>query len=306
MIRQQQNGIQVTKNYYLYLFLYNKKKMLYFTLIVAIILTIIIMSFEPNEHFESITTKVAIVSMVTKQPNFDYWLNYHLKSVGIDKIYLRIENAPDIVLLINNNNKIYKEIISDELPKENNYFGQMDRQQEFVNRMIQKASEDQIDFLFHIDADELISVNPQNLRHILNSCGNDVACIHMQNFEAVYDPSETNNCFHAVKYLDCRQDACTSYANGKSIAVIKNNPTFHGPHYFSGGGTYEMPPDLIKILHHDSCTFDAWQDKFKRMTKTSDISAIPFPFYRESIDLHQRNASHEEKLKYYQKAKCGQ
>ena len=38
-------------------------------------------------------SKIAIVSMVTKHPDFDFWLDYHINKLGIDHIFLRVEEA---------------------------------------------------------------------------------------------------------------------------------------------------------------------------------------------------------------------
>jgi hypothetical protein len=251
--------------------------------------------------------RVAIVSMVTRQPDFDVWLQHHLQTIGVDRIYLRIENAPTIADLAQRYpREVYYEQANDnDAIKPNNYHTQMDRQGDWVNRMIRKARDEHIDYLFHIDSDELISLSdPLNLRKYLQTAPGDAACIHFKNYEAVYQPaSDLRGCFDAAHFLDCSRDSCTSYANGKSAAVIANcaEDAYHGPHYFQGK-VYEMPDELIHIRHFDSCTFEAWREKFQRMTQ-SDPDKIPFPFYKQSIELHQRQASEQEMRAFYRARK---
>ena len=31
--------------------------------------------------------------MVTKQPDFEFWLDYHINKLGVDHIFLRVEEA---------------------------------------------------------------------------------------------------------------------------------------------------------------------------------------------------------------------
>jgi hypothetical protein len=244
-------------------------------------------------------SRVAIATMVTKQPDFQHWLDHHMPLV--DRIYLRVENAPEIVEMVRPlSAKIYFEVVNDgEMAKQNNYFTMMDRQHEFITRMLQQAKDEGIDYLFHIDADELISSQNGDLRSHLDAAPAGTACIHFKNFEAVFNNNK--HCFDAAKFMDCQSEACTSYANGKSAAVIKNGPTYNGPHYFHGK-LYDMPDDKIRILHFDSCTYEAWKQKFARLSK-SKTSDIPLSFYKKSIDLMAKNPTEQQMQTFYRQSK---
>ena len=113
--------------------------------------------------------------------------------MGIDHLFLRVEDAPH-----------YKEIIDKyptkitasyhskkDIDMKHNYLTIMDRQKENVNTACIKAKNMGIDFLFHVDADELIHVvSPsynirQNFRKYLNHIKdkNDlISCIHFKKF----------------------------------------------------------------------------------------------------------------------------
>ena len=63
------------------------------------------------------------------------------------------------------------------------------------------------------------------------------------------------------------------------------------------------------LLHFESCTYEAWRNKFAKHREMDAASKarIPFPFYRESISLFQRHpdgGTEEELWKdFFQKRK---
>jgi hypothetical protein len=67
-----------------------------------------------------------------------------------------------------------------------------------------------------------------------------------------------------------------------------------GPHDFSYKGKSDGPHlstiafDRLKVLHFDSCSFGAWSEKFQHLSKTPTPEAIPFPYYKKSIDATAR------------------
>ena len=243
-------------------------------------------------------SKVAIVTMVNKQPNFEDWLDHHLNNLKIDKIILRVEDTPEYKELIKPyGNRVDASFHSkEEINTKNNYFTQMDRQEIFVNKSIEKLKKLNFDFVFHIDADELIYVHPdtQNtprdilLRQYLEKVHPDYSCIHIKNFEAVF-PNMEEKCFNTNRFVDCKKGQCLSYANGKSVGRIKNNVKFKGCHYFTGK-VFDISDYELAILHFDSCTYSKWEKKFKLMKNITEekFNEIPFPFYKNSIKKMQK------------------
>ena len=255
-----------------------------------------------NEYNNKTLSKVAIVSMVTKQPDFKYWLEYHLEVLKLDHIFLRVEDSPEYEELFKKYpGKITAKFYNKEdIDTKHNYLTIMDRQKENVNSGISKAKTMDIDYIFHTDADELIYVNPDNkgtskdilLRKYLDEVDDKYSCIHFKNFEAVFpknnlntlDNNKEQKCFNTNKFIDCKKGHCLSYANGKSCGRVKKNIRFHGPHYFSGEN-YNMPDDKITVLHFDSCTYNQWETKFDLLKDTNEekMKKIPFHFYKNSI-----------------------
>jgi len=236
--------------------------------------------------------KVSICSMVTKQPDFEFWLKYHLDFLKIDYIFLRIEDSPEYEKLIKpyGNRVIASFHNKKDIDMKHNYLTIMDRQKENVNSNLKKAKEMDIDYLFHTDADELIYVGEKNglskdilLRKYLEEVSEDKSCIHFKNFEAVF-PNNEEKCFNTNKFIDCKKGGCLSYANGKSVARVRKDVKFKGPHYFTGP-VENMEDNKICVLHFDSCTYKQWETKFDLLKDTNEekMKKIPFPFYKNSI-----------------------
>ena len=261
--------------------------------------------YENNKFMEDKinNTKVAIVSMVTKQPDFEYWLYYHLNVLKLDHIFLRVEDSPEYQELFEKYpNKITATFHNKEdIDMKHNYLTIMDRQKENVNSGIDKALNLGIDYIFHTDADELIYVNGKkeskayNLRKYLIEVPDKYSCIHFKNFEAVF-PNNTNKCFNTSKFIDCKKGKCLSYANGKSCGRVSEELRFHGPHYFTGLN-YNMEDNNIAVLHFDSCTYKQWETKFDLLKDTNEekMKKIPFPFYKNSIRKLQKCGGEKKK-----------
>ena len=291
-----------------------------FFFILVILLFIILKPINLIEKFKLRETRIAIVSMVTKQPDFKYWLHYHLNILKIDHIYLRVEDSDEYKTLINEYpGKITASYHNkSDIDMKHNYLTIMERQKQNVNQGIEMASKNNIDFIFHTDADELIYVEPKKdylksdlLRIYLNSVPKFYDCIHFKNFEAVF-PTNENKCFNTNKFIDCKKGSCLSYANGKSAGRVKNHIRFHGPHYFTGE-VLNMSENKIAILHFDSCTYKQWENKFNLLKDTTEekMKKIPFPFYKNSIRKLKKcggkninnNSCKNELHSYYKKEK---
>tara|TARA_B110000261_G_C13021703_1_gene332403 strand:+ start:21 stop:956 length:936 start_codon:yes stop_codon:yes gene_type:complete len=276
-------------------------------LFVLLTLFLIILLKNTNiENFINLDVKISICSMVTKQPDFEFWLKYHLDYLKIDYIFLRIEDSPEYEELIRpyGDRVIASFHNKKDIDMKHNYLTIMDRQKENVNSSIDKAYSMGIDYLFHTDADELIYVGEENglskdvlLRKYLEGVSNDFTCIHFKNFEAVF-PDNKDKCFNTNKFIDCKKGGCLSYANGKSVCRVKNHPRFKGPHYFTGKN-YNIEDNKICVLHFDSCTYKQWETKFDLLKDTNEekMKKIPFPFYKNSIRKLKKCGGEKKKTK---------
>ena len=242
--------------------------------------------------------------MVRKPFNFDTWLDYHLTLV--DHIFLRVEETPELSEIIDKygdkiTTKYIDKILFDSSSEEVDFTYvdkyQMDRQEIFTNDVIKKCQDLNTNWLAHIDSDELICTNDLEF---LNKIDEDIQCVVIQNYEAVYPIDNLDNPFLQTNRFI--RNNMTSYVNGKSFGRISSNIELLGPHRFSGN---KYKTHIAKILHFESPTFDKWLEKFqfkKISVKNSDIEDTKFNFYRESIKVIE-SGNMEKCRELYNKSK---
>lgn len=221
--------------------------------------------------------KSAIVCM-THCPFFLLeWIEYHEK-MGFDRIYLRLEGEKIEPTLKNLGQYPIVKIL------EKQYYpmgDQMERQSFLVMNAIEECKKENIDFLLHIDDDELFYLPKTSLSQFLLDHQYDKDFLHFHNVEAVYPFSDSKNerqCFQRTQWFrPCFETSCRGYGNGKSMACIKNSMFIqpHGVHFFTGNGI-EIPKEEALILHYESCDYEEWKWKFSRPNPSH------FTFYEES------------------------
>lgn len=239
------------------------------------------------------TLKVAVISSIYKPKNIETWIELNRK-FGISHFYINLENTPELINYLNAQPDVTITIASPN--EKNSYITQQTRQTQFVTDSLKVAKHDNIDFIIHIDSDEILKGDINEIK----SLPRDTLNFWMQNYEAVYSkiPSKSDNCFQAKRYRDCSTETCASYINGKGGARIvselgKIKP--FGPHRFvvSGDQNFGVKLNKVKVLHYESCDFDNYVSKYQKYAKGADLSKIPFVYYRESIE----NAENLDKLK---------
>jgi len=260
---------------------------------------------------------VAVVSTVKYATDFHVWLYHYMIVLRIDFLFLQIDgnkelydqlrtvSFPNVILF-------YSESPVNEL---NVYDTIQVRQRDFVNHVIEQCYRYRIPYLLHIDDDELLVVS-RRYRYSLHQwirertvCAkkktiHSFSNIKFQNIEAVYPPRQYN-CFQTSYFTPCHRQTCKSYANGKSMAILESGSSGQrvsclGPHDFSGP-TYRVPTDEIVLLHFDNCSYTSWLRKFTNLSNlnNSQLQNIPFPFYRESIQMIQQQTPPEQQYNYW-------
>lgn len=241
--------------------------------------------------------RIAIAGLMRRPVDLALWLKHH-RELGVQRFYIRLEDSPGAEEQLRKEADVWFETGKSD-PKGNNYETLMHRQLEFVNRMLGKAREEGIEWLFHLDADELLE---GTLQETLQKLPEKVKCITIENVEAVYRGDE-DSCFSSREFLRCSKGApCRSYINSKPAARPLVDVQLAGPHNFSYRGKIRGEEILaisfedVRILHFDSCSFGAWMEKFAHLAKNAEKNKIPFPYYRDSIDAAQKAA--EVYMKY--------
>ena len=274
-----------------------------------------------HEPLEALQPKIGLV-VKTRQPlDFYNWLRYYLEILGLDMIFIGIENTPHLAVSLSDwafqmGHDPRIQILEDleDIDNENTYEHQMIRQNSLVQKAIHEAREKKIQYLLHLDDDELLVVSKKEDYSLhqwvkTNSLRlASVADIHFNNAEAIFNtPSSQKKeiCFleEPLFYHGCWESSCRSYANGKSMGNLAfPRLSSHGPHYFQGGPQWQVPPSEIMVLHFDSCSLEKWRDKFKNLANISKdvFQRIPFSFYRESIQkVGDPSISPENLQKFY-------
>lgn len=229
--------------------------------------------------------KYAIAVMMRKPTDVALWFDHHRKA-GISRFYVRLEDSPGVAAFLKTQADVYfEEGKSDE---ENNYTNQITRQRDFVNSVLPMAQKEGVEWLFHIDVDELLE---GNIDATLAAVPKNLLIGKLKNAEAVYGEGEPT-CFSAKQFIRCDKGGpCTAYVNGKGVARPVAGVTLGGAHDFVYKGvvdpvvTYQLPFDDLHVLHYDSCTLGTWLEKFAHMSKKAKLDDIVFPYYKKSIEV---------------------
>ena len=233
---------------------------------------------------------IAICSMVRKPVNFDSWLDYHF-SLGVDYIFLRVEDTPELAQIIDRYENVYA-IFDNSSSKRNNYWSQMNRQKQLIQHHLPKIQSLEIDWLFHIDSDELIC-STFGVKELLDKISKEYSVVKIQNYEAVYDRDNLENPFYQTNKFKVLNKL--AYANGKSAARVSSLKLIEQdtpvgkvfcPHGFEGKVANLNVKDIV-ILHFESPTFESWYEKFSNDCDIDELSfeKIPFDFYKKSIEI---------------------
>ena len=229
---------------------------------------------------DSTKLKVAIVSMMRRPKDIDDWLEYH-RAMGIMRFYIRLEDSEELEEYLDGQADITLEV--GKSTGKDEYKEIQTRQCKMVDDALKKAQEDKMDWLIHIDSDELLDGDLDEF----NSLSEKIRTIIMNNKEAVYKdiPRENDQCFTAAKFRNCADanSGCVSYVNGKSGGRVAPDVSCFGPHRFRSNRT-DAEDKTIKmtILHFESCDFNTYKQKFKHVAKDPK-SDIPFPYYNDSV-----------------------
>lgn len=248
-----------------------------------------------NQKQTAPAVKVAIACLMRKPVDLPLWFRHHT-NLGVSLFFIRLEDSPGLDdYLALRRDVLYEVAQSDK--SGDNYKTLQDRQIKFVNKSLERAKEMGVDWLFHIDADELL----HGSLTFLDDLEPSIKTLKLENAEAIFEEG-AETCFSANKFLRCSQGApCRSYVNGKAGGHVEKDVQLAGPHDFKykdeieGAFAKVVPFTTLHVLHFDACSLGAWVEKYQHLGKTPK-SDIPFPYYKESIgaaknayDVYQKN-----------------
>mmetsp|Transcript_7722 Transcript_7722/g.18545 ORF Transcript_7722/g.18545 Transcript_7722/m.18545 type:complete len:410 (+) Transcript_7722:33-1262(+) len=255
--------------------------------------------------------RTAIVMLSRHPPDLKTWIRYHLHHAGVEHIFIKAEDSPQVAELVRQLPAADQEKVSvwessaasllgvDSRPPDD-YTTLQARQTAVMARAKSACEEKGIDWLIHIDDDELL-YTPQHrtIGDLLAAVPSAFLQAYLPNVEAVYNSPEVESCFEQTDKVNLNRYTFQSYANGKSavrVAAKEVHPA--GPHLWRDSLNQDLQSvhldqepfgAPIMVVHYESCPFSRWQDKFWELGNTSpeSISRIPFPFYRKSISQMQ-------------------
>ena len=232
--------------------------------------------------------RLGVVCMTKRPLDFFTWLRHH-RDLGVEHFFLRIEDTPDLLDTLQR--APYKHFVTCIAGTgEREYYEQVHRQQDLVDRAICKARHVGLSHLVHIDDDELLhcpSGRPA-LDSFLRAAAPGTSCFVVQNVEAVFDAERCEAVFGGTTTFCTNPSAYTAYANGKSIGAL-HDPSLRslGAHRFSGDAVF-TPSLLLLVLHFESPCIQRWREKFESYAARNGSACltgdIPFPFYCESMN----------------------
>lgn len=247
-----------------------------------------------ENYANSFTKNIGIATTVKNPHQLNSWIKYHL-DIGFNKLYIIFddENENTDYVINSNNVVIFKNDTNwkKELEKLPNMSQFINEKKEVMSRQILNftnarnyAKLDNIDFLLHIDADELFYPESENLQNIFN---NRYDVINFHNFEMIPSRDNYDNCFMDGTNFKTNPGIFNAYSNGKSAVKVNSDAEIAGVHDFVSNN--KLFSNIGKILHYPSCNFNEYISKYKILGKFSDrwwdAVKIPFKFHTESRDL---------------------
>ena len=239
-----------------------------------------------DERFQNkALPRIALATLMRSPTELPHWLQ-HYRDLGVVGFFVRLEDSPNWECFLRDQPDVLHLEVGESATGTSNYHSLMDRQRDFVNKVIEMASVHDVDFVLHLDQDELLEGSLSVFAELPPSA----KTVHMENVEAVYTDSSDTACFSAKRFSRCSKGgACRSYANGKGGGRPDKGVAFAGPHYFwyngqvHGSHLHEIPYDRLHVLHFDSCTLGSFVSKFYHVGQNVDLGNIPFSSYPNAI-----------------------
>ncbi|MDF0552427.1 glycosyltransferase family 2 protein [Kamptonema sp. UHCC 0994] len=268
------------------------------------------------------SSKVCIVTTVKDPGNIlESFIRYHLK-IGIAHIFIFFDNPEDEAIKIAQRFSNVSTIPCDERlkfqQKENTLYNNMAQHvtSEVMARQILNAEtaiklawEMQMDWIIHIDCDELFYTQESISDHF-DFIPYSIGQVLYRNFEGVPEKLEIDDYFkevtlfkkhgHLMPYplpdeynkFFRREEYFIGYGNGKAAARVLPGVLPSGVHEFT---TVERHPETAQctscpvILHYISCGFGFYYRKYQQLGKFSDYwfgqTKIPVTFHTKSRDI---------------------
>lgn len=218
------------------------------------------------------------IATVTRNPHrFGAWLDYY-RRLGAAHVFLAVEQSPDVVAYCEAHAAGFV-TLSVASEQSNPYFTLIDRQEAHVNAALAGCAVHGVDWLFHVDDDELLHFC-EPWEEVARRVPRDADCLVLTNVEAV--PDHAGSDFTTISRFFLDDDLFLCYVNGKAGGRVGSTAA-SGSHRFTGV-EWLVPLESAMLMHFESCPYGRWRDKFMHYASLQrKMSDIPFRFYVDSI-----------------------
>lgn len=173
------------------------------------------------------------LALLTRKPmHFEWWLHYHM-ALGVSHFFIHVEDTPELLHLLQREPYRSRVTVSekgDNSSFKDNYWTLQDRQRFHVNQSLARCREMGIEWLFHVDDDELIWLD-KPFREIVAAAPRGVTNITFTNLEAIPTTIEPVNYFEHIHSFTKKR--MLAYVNGKPVGRTLSSVKLDGPHRFS-------------------------------------------------------------------------
>lgn len=234
---------------------------------------------------------VGIVSTVrVSLRDLEMFVNYHLNS-GIDRMFLFFDDPDDPCLdSMANDGRLACVRCDDRYwgARERDSLTIEERQIHNANYALEFAKRESIDWLIHIDSDELLFAGSRTIKHSLAVLPREIQCVSFPTLEALPEPHYTVHEFRQTRWfksvhakipyattiarlLGCRQafkgGFFKAHSAGKSavrVTADMESMGIHRPQARRGAELRAVKSRSVFTLHYDCCTLAAWLTKWMR------------------------------------------
>ena len=246
---------------------------------------------ERPTNAEKLPTLAICTTVLNPDSNYSIWLDYHDRIADLIIIFIHDPMERELIEKLAADRKV---IVLDSFgnSKDRSPSGLVSRQVQNNQLAIHLCASKGIDWLLHIDADEILFDDSDGSWR--NSASGQLT---LQNHEAVPLDRPVENYF-----VDCTvfkvngSHPFMAYANGKSVVRIGPDVKCTGPHEFAGfDGGHQRPSNPV-VLHYPNPSFDHWVRKFDSLGSFGNFwwddpdRPIELTFMTKSRDLVRKAA----------------
>lgn len=222
------------------------------------------------------STLAIVCTVRDPSPSFLTWIEHHRQLV--DRLYIYLDSPSEAAVTAIPTGPAICTFAGTACSHFSGPSGVMQRQCQNVLDALMQCANDGIDWLIHIDSDEMIFSPTSNLKSYFSRVDPAVSCIRFINHEVVSayaaeNPFKELNVFKKNQFFNTvlgvsggeEKVYFLGYTIGKSAVRVNQCVGPSGPHDFEVSGGQTIREEEICILHYLSATYKEWLKKFSEL-----------------------------------------